>query len=132
MLLIKRGVSGSFRQGMFGMDVPRDLITKENKIKKKYKEIRKRLDSGKEAEYKIAILEADRIIDEMLRKMKYEGENLGERLANIVPGQLLCLEDLKSAHEIANNIVHDDNFQISSELAKETLDKFEKLLTEFE
>jgi len=132
LLLIKRGVRTNIREAIVGMNVPRELTTKKKKMKARWNNIRKRLESENESEYKVAIIEADNIIDDLIKTMAYPGESMGERLDGIPEGQIENLEGIKEAHKIRNRIIHETNLQISREYAEEILKKYEAFLGEFE
>jgi hypothetical protein len=132
LLIIKRGLGGNVREAIVGMNIPRELTTKKKKMKTRWNVVRARLKSDNESEYKVAIIEADNIIDDLVRNMTYPGANMGERLNNVPEGQIESLEELKKAHEIRNRIIHEENFQVSREYAKEILKKYEAFLEEFE
>jgi ABC-type lipoprotein release transport system permease subunit len=132
LLIIQRGLSGNVREAIIGMNIPRELTTKKKLMRAKWREITDRLKGGNESEYKVAIIEADNIIDKLVKNMTYPGKNMGERLNNIPKGQIESVEELKKAHEIRNRIIHEENFQVSREYAKETLKKYEAFLEEFE
>jgi len=132
LLLVKRGMGGNIREAIVGMNIPRELTTKKIKMKARWNEVVTRLKSANESEYKVAIIEADNIIDDLIRNMGYPGDNMGERLNNIPEGQLESMEELKRAHEIRNRIIHEENFQVNREYAKEILKKYETFLEEFE
>ncbi|HAT74132.1 MAG: hypothetical protein US30_C0006G0029 [Candidatus Moranbacteria bacterium GW2011_GWF2_36_839] len=132
LLLIQRGLSGDLRETSFGMNVPPELVGKKGKLRKKWNKIREGIKSSEEANWKIAIIEADEIIDDLIRRMGYAGENMGERLAEITPGQIENIEELKRAHETRNQIIHDEAFKLTKEQAEETLGYFENFLKYFE
>ncbi|MEK7598192.1 MAG: hypothetical protein AAB487_00470 [Patescibacteria group bacterium] len=132
LLLIKRGISGNVREAIIGMNIPQELVTKKKKMKIRWDRIKDRLKSENESEYKVAIIEADSIIDDLVRGMAYPGENMGERLDNMPKGQLESMQKLGEAHEVRNRIIHEENFQVSREHAKEILKKYEAFLEEFE
>jgi len=132
LLLIVRGVGGNIREAMVGMNIPPELTSKKKKMRGRWKQIRKRLSSDNESEYKVAIIEADNVIDEIIKKMTYPGENMGERLGNIPPGQIESLEQLKKAHDIRNRIIHEANFQVNRKFAEEIMGYYESFLKEFE
>jgi hypothetical protein len=90
------------------------------------------LESENESEYKVAIIEADTIIDDLITRMGYKGSNMSERLANIPEGQLAELGEMKEAHEIRNRIIHEENFKVDRDFAKGVLKKYEHLLHHFE
>lgn len=126
LLLILHGVSSSVRTGLRGMDIP--LVTK-SKMQKRWEKIKTRLDSGNPSQYKVAIIEADVIADEMLAGLGYKGSNMAEKLEQVGTAHLDDhLEALKGAHEIRNRIVHEENFQVDERLAKAVFGVYENFL----
>jgi hypothetical protein len=132
LLLVQRGLSGDYRETKLGMDIPPELVTKKGKLLKKWDNVRARMKSGRQSDYKVAIIEADNIMDDLIARMKYKGANMGERLDNINPGQIENIEDLRKAHEIRNRIIHDDKFVLTKEEAERTLGYFEDFLRYFQ
>jgi len=100
------------------------------KLAKQWAKIMTRLASGLESEYKLAVIEADSMFDDILKKMGYSGETLGERLKKISSAILPNIEEIGQAHKIRNNIVHDPDFRLSLDEAKKALTIYEKALTE--
>ena len=98
------------------------------KLFRAWNKIKARLDSGLESEYKLAVIEADGILDDVLRRMGYRGENLAERLANLTSATLSNIEDLKEAHRSRTNILHNPDQSLSLDEAKKILAIFEKAL----
>lgn len=129
LIVILRGVGYDVRIMLKGMDMP---AVSKSKMQKKWAKIKERLKSGNPSQYKVAILEADIVIDKVLSDMRYPGENLTERLEKIKPAQLPGYEDLKNAHEIRNRIIHEADFSVDREKAKEIIEVYEKLLENFE
>lgn len=125
LLLILRGIRGNVRTGLRGMDIP---IVSQTTMGKRWKKIVARLETGNESQYKVAVIEADAMADEMLAAIGYKGENMAERLAQIKPGQLDYLEELTQAHQIRNQIVHDAQFRVDKDLAKDTVAIYENFL----
>jgi hypothetical protein len=129
LLLVQRGVGGDLRDTKIGMNVPKELTTKKGILQVKWEKIRKRMKSKNESDYKVSIIEADNIIDDLIKRMGYKGENMTERLDGINPGQVENIEDLKKAHEIRNRIIHDESFKLNKEEAEKTLSYFEEFLS---
>ncbi|MCX6731490.1 MAG: hypothetical protein NTX55_00670 [Candidatus Parcubacteria bacterium] len=97
----------------------------------KWDEIQKKIDSENSSDWKMAIIEADSLVDEIIKKIGYKGEDLGERLKNIEPSDFENLQNVWEAHKIRNKIAHEgDAFQITKEEAKETIEKYRKALRE--
>jgi hypothetical protein len=131
LLLKQRGLGGDIRDTLVGMNIPPELGNKKNKLRAKWAKVRVKLDSKNESDYKVAIIEADNIIDDLLARMNYKGENMGERLDNITPGQIENIEDLRTAHETRNRIIHDENFVLTKVEAKKTFEYYEDFLKFF-
>lgn len=133
LLIIQRGPGNVFREGFtVGMNVPPELTTRKKKTKSRWEAIKKRLESQEEKEFKVAIIEADEMVGDLVKRMGYQGENLGEIFKNVPEAQIENIAKVKKAHEIKNRIIHDENFPVSLELAKETLGYYEEFLDEFE
>lgn len=96
----------------------------------RFGEIRKHLATEHQAEWKIAILEADTLIDDILIRSGYKGENMGERLKNIEPSGFASLQDIWDAHKIRNSIAHEPSYPLSKSQAEEVINKYESALRE--
>lgn len=85
------------------------------------------------SDWRLAIIEADNILDEMVTRIGYKGENLGEKLKSVEPSDFLTLEEAWQAHKVRNRIAHDGlSFQIDHREAKRVIGLFEKVFQEFE
>lgn len=91
-----------------------------------------RLETGNEAEYKLAIIEVDAMLDEVLVRLGFRGATTEERLRGISPTVLSNLPDLLSAHRTRNNIVHDPNFILSLDEARKTMAVYEQAFLTFD
>jgi hypothetical protein len=58
------------------------------------------------SDWKVAILEADNILDEVTERMGYQGQTLGERMKRISPSDFPYLEEAWEAHKMRNAIAH--------------------------
>lgn len=131
LLIIQRGLSGDLADTRYGMNVPPELIKggPRKKLAAKWGKIRRRLAAGDERQYKIAVLEADRLIDDLIFRMGYkDGETFGERIENIPDGQIEDLPSIKEAHAVVNQVVLDERFELNREAAQKVLEGFEKFL----
>lgn len=131
LLLIQRGLSGDIRAAQLGMDIPAELVSDgpRKKLAKRWEKIKGKLKTGSEDQYKLAIIEADKLIDSLIFRMGYkDGKNFGERLGKIPPGQIEDISDIKEAHTIRNRVILDEKFKVDRELAAKTLALFEKFL----
>ncbi len=98
----------------------------------RWNEVQKHISSTREAEWKFAVIEADKLADESIRGAGFQGETMGERLMNIQPGQLTTLQGLWEAHKIRNRLVHDVNYFLRYTEAKRAVGLYEKTLRELQ
>lgn len=96
-----------------------------------WRQIKKRLKSDNETNFKLAILEADRIFDEILKLSGLTGETMDERLKRANEEQVANLEQLKQVHRVASRISSDPDFKVGSKLAHEVIKIYEELFGEY-
>jgi len=91
------------------------------------------LSSDNPAEWKIAILEADSMLDEVVKKAGGVGDTLGERLKSIDPEGFNSLNLAWDAHKVRNMIAHDNaSYQLTKREAKRVIDLYEIVFKEFQ
>ena len=82
-------------------------------------------------DWKLAIIEADIILDEILKDAGYAGTSLGERLKSISPTQLQSLDDAWQAHKVRNQIAHaGSDFVLTKKLAEDTIKQYRRVFYE--
>jgi len=57
---------------------------------------------------------------------------MGERLKQIIPAQLVNIDELWQAHKIRNRLVHEENFELREHEAKRVIEIYKKALDELE
>ena len=83
-------------------------------------------------DWKLAIIEADIILDDLLKDKGYAGNSLGERLRSITPSQLETIDDAWEAHKVRNKIAHGGaDFVLTHRIAEETINRYRRVFTEF-
>ena len=102
------------------------------KFAKQWFKITALLERGSEAECKLAVIEADSFLDEILEKMGHKGETLEDKLRPITSMLLSNIEEVREVHKIRNNIVHDPDYKLSLDEARKTLAVYERALRELE
>lgn len=134
LLLVQRGFSGDYRNVMFGMNIPKELVKvkHKNKLRSKWEALKEKLKSENMADWEAAVLEADVIIDDLIARMDYPGAHMEERLASIPKGQIDNMEALKEAHEIKKRIVQDKDFKLDRVAAENAVLSYEHFLRLFE
>ena len=102
------------------------------KVEKDWQKIRIRLETEIDSEYKLAVIEADSMLNEILKGLGFGGETLGERLEKVTTASLPNLEEVRGAHKIRNNIIHDPDYRLSLDEAKRVITIYEKALTDLQ
>lgn len=95
-------------------------------IERNWGKVMARLETGLESEYKLAVIEADTMMDDILKKMGFAGETLGDRLTKVTTATVPNLMDITKSHQIRNNIVHDPDYKLSLDQTRKTLSAYEK------
>lgn len=91
------------------------------------------MDSSNENDWRQAIIEADVMLDDIVTRMGYHGETLGERLQAVEPSDFLTLDAAWEAHKVRNQIAHDGGaFILTEREAKRVIALFEKVFKEFQ
>jgi uncharacterized membrane protein len=83
------------------------------------------------SDWKIAILEADNILDEIVERMGYKGTTLGERMKNIEASDFPYLEEVWDAHKLRNTLAHKGtNLNISRSEAEQAINIYHRVFKE--
>jgi hypothetical protein len=101
-------------------------------LQQRWSEIRGHLDSPRESEWKIAVLEADKLVDDSLARAGFSGGSFGDRLTNIAPGVLVSLDGLWWAHKIRNRLAHEMDYFLRYTEAKQAVAYYEQALNELQ
>lgn len=92
----------------------------------------KHISSDNPALWRIAILEADSMLDDLLRTLGYHGAGIGEMLRQIERGDMLSLDSAWQAHKMRNKIAHEGyNFGLSEKDAQQTIALYKTVFEEF-
>lgn len=88
--------------------------------------------SENSSDWKIAVLEADNILDEVVERMGYKGETLGERMKMIEASDFPHLDLAWKAHKVRNEIAHKGgpDFVLSRSVAEETVNMYHRIFKE--
>lgn len=90
------------------------------------------VNSESPAEWKLAILEADSMLDEILDFEGYQGESVGEKLKSMDPLDLPSYSDAWEAHKVRNQIAHEGaTMDFSKKIARDTITKYGKVFKDF-
>ncbi|MEX0934232.1 MAG: hypothetical protein WDZ42_00350 [Candidatus Saccharimonadales bacterium] len=75
----------------------------------------------------LAIVEADKLLDYVLKKRGYSGETMGDRLKS-AGGDFTYINDVWEAHKLRNKIVHEADYEVDQRLVGRSLEQFKQAL----
>lgn len=97
----------------------------------RFADMQAHVESDNPNDWKLAIIEADIILDEALKQQGFAGTSIGERLRSVSPQSLASLDDAWQAHKIRNEIAHSGpDFVLTQKLARETIARYQRVFSE--
>ncbi len=117
-LVIVKVVKQFKKPELFGMS--------EEKVREMWEEIIEQADQSTMGA-KLAVIEADKLVDNVLKSMVIPGETMGERL-KAAAYKYPKIREVWPAHKLRNQLVHDSDFKLTQARAKRALKDFEKAL----
>ena len=104
----------------------------ENAGNSQWNQIQSHLDSESPNDWKLAIIEADIMLDKTLTDAGYAGTSVGEKLKSASPQSMTTIRDAWDAHMIRNKIAHQgSDFVLTKRTARETITKYQRVFQEF-
>ncbi len=95
--------------------------------------VQSHINSDDASKWKLAILEGDIILSELLTSLNLPGDGVGEKLKAIDKADFDTLDDAWEAHKIRNAIAHEgSDFELNQREAKRVIGLYEKVFREFE
>ena len=90
------------------------------------------IQSHTSSDWRQAIIEADILLDEMLTRMNYEGDSIGDKLKQIEESDFITLNKAWEAHKIRNHIAHrGGGFTFSESEAERVINLYRQVFEEF-
>lgn len=100
---------------------------------KRWENIKLKVTDNNPESWRIAIIEADIMLDETLKNAGYVGQSIGDKLKTANPESFRTVQDAWDAHKVRNDIAHvGSDFILTQKTAQETLTRFERVFREFD
>jgi len=96
-----------------------------------WKHIIKRMKTKDSIQWKLAIVEADAVLDEILKEAGYRKDTTDERFKQLTPAVLSNTDMLMEAHRVRNRVSQEPDFEISFKEALDVLKVYKKSFQEF-
>lgn len=102
------------------------FVQKKEEASKRWQVIKDKLEAEDESNYKMAVIEADKVFDELLKEAGYPGEDMGTRLKQVTKDQLSNIDEVWQAHKVRNRIAHEPYYQLNKRDAKRAVEIYKR------
>lgn len=101
-------------------------------LAEKWQIVQNHVGSDNQSDWRLAILEADIMLDEILDKLGFQGDSIGDKLKGVDPSEFLTLAEAKEAHHVRNQIAHQGvDYKVDQREAKRVISLYQKVFEEF-
>jgi len=101
-------------------------------MKERWAAVAKKFALGTPESMRLAVIEADALVDTALKNMDVPGDHLADRISNLDTEDLTTINRLWRAHRMRNELVHTPGYSLSSSNAELALNDYEAFLKEIE
>jgi len=101
-------------------------------LRERWHSIKTKFAIGTPESARLAIIEADALVDTALKGMQIPGEHLADRLSNLDQDDIKSMNRVWRAHRLRNDLVHTPGFAVSVPDAQRTMEDYEAFLKEME
>ena len=108
--------------------VPQELQVKNDR----WNRVLEHLDSGSPNDWRLAILEADILLDDIVETMYLPGDTLGERLKAVERSDFETIDQAWEAHKVRNKLAHEGgDYVLTQREAKRVINLYKQVFDEF-
>ncbi len=100
-------------------------------LTERWRKILELVSSLNENDQRQAIIFADVILEDILDRLGYKGEGIGEKLKSADRGDFKTLDQAWDAHKVRNAIAHEADFKLSQHEAKRVISMYQQVFEEF-
>ena len=98
----------------------------------KWEKVINYMNSNNPSDWRLAIMEADVMLEELLRTLGLHGDSVGEMLKSADRNEFSTIDDAWEAHKVRNAIAHaGSGFDLNERETKRVIALFEKVFKEF-
>ena len=110
----------------------KNIDTNGNPRNERWEHVLEYLSSVNPSDWKLAVMEADSMLEDLTDQMELEGINIGERLKSADKEKFKSLDDAWEAHLVRNKIAHEGSkFDLSQHEANRIVTLYENVFREF-
>ena len=102
----------------------------KRRILRGWKQICERLLSPNPTDWKLAILEADKMLGDILRLAGFAGSTVHERLDKVPPTVLSVVAELRAVHRLRDRLAHEPDFALTQEEVARAVEIYKRAFQE--
>jgi len=104
----------------------------ETKVNGKWLSVERHINSSSPNDWRMAIVEADIMLGDVLQNAGYRGDTIGEKLKGVEPSDMLTLDEAWEAHKARNLIAHQgSNYELNEREARRIIGLYKKVFEEY-
>jgi len=101
-------------------------------LSKRWDTVSLHINSDNPNDWKQAIIEADIMLDDVLTKLGYRGDSIGDKLKRAEPADFSTLNEAWEAHKVRNQIAHSGStYPLNQHEANRVIQMYRKVFEEF-
>ena len=101
------------------------------KVRLRWDRIREEANSESDQNRRLAILEADIMLSELLDELGYRGETMADKMRQVPKAQFNTIDLAWEAHRARNKIAHEAGFMMSDHEIRRVIGLYDKVFREF-
>jgi hypothetical protein len=90
----------------------------------RWERVEKLAASPNPSDWRVAILEADSMLDELIVKLGYQGEDMGERMRGMNPEAFPYLSEAWRVHKLRNIVAHETSYDLQKGETEDAIDAY--------
>ncbi len=121
-----------FRQPftLFTTPPKKTLTLRDAVLKERWQGIMAKANPQSIESLKVAVIEADKMVDDVLKRLGLGGQHMADRLAQMDQDEFSTLKRLWNAHRFRNNLVHTPDFEVNADRIQKILGDYGAFLKE--
>ncbi len=108
----------------------RELVFHDPELKRAWQRLKAKAEENPPQSFILAILDADKFVDGVLKRLGVEGEHMADGLERLDAQDFKTLDRLWRAHRVRNQLAHMPDFELTHRDAVDALQAYERFLEE--
>ncbi len=94
------------------------------KTNPRWEKVEKMAQSNNQSDWRMAILESDSMLDELIQKLGYTGKDMGERMLSMNSVNFPYIEEAWRVHKLRNIIAHETSYDLQKGEMEDAIDVY--------